>query len=328
MEFQAFRISEEGHNKGRIVSMHSDELSPGNVTIEVHYSSLNYKDALAITGQGKILRQFPLNAGIDVAGIVHSSSDPRFEKGEPVLVTGCGVGETSDGGYGGYVRVQGDWVVSLPSGLNLREAMIYGTAGFTAGLCVHRLLVNDQTPEKGPLIVTGASGGVGSLALAILSKLGFEVLAISGKEEAISRLRELGAREVLKPEALALGSRPLEGVRFGGGIDNVGGALLEGILRHVNLWGNVASVGLTGGHEFKSSVMPFILRGVSLLGISSTNCPMPLRREIWQKLAGAWRPALLESFVQSELGLEQLEAQATAMLQRRTSGRSLVKLRP
>lgn len=306
--------------------MHRDQLSPGSVLIEAHYSSLNYKDALAVSGQGKILRQFPLNPGIDVSGIVYESSDPRFQKGEPVLVTGCGLGEGHDGGYAEYVRVPGDWVVSLPSGLNLKEAMIYGTAGFTAGLCLHRLLTNDQVPAKGPLVVTGASGGVGSLATAMLSKLGFDVLAVSGKEEAVERLRALGAKDVLRPEQLELGTRPLESVRFGGGIDNVGGSLLEGILRHVNLWGNVASVGLTGGHEFKSTVMPFILRGVSLLGISSNNCPMPLRLEIWNKLAGAWRPAHLESFVQGTMSLHEIPAWSEKMLQRQTTGRHLVKL--
>ncbi len=326
MDFNAYRILEEGENKGQILRMHREDLSPGNVVIQVQYSSLNYKDALAVTGHGKILRQFPLNAGIDAAGLVISSTDPRFEKGEPVLVTGCGLGENHDGGYAEVIRVPGDWVVSLPSGLNLREAMIYGTAGFTAGLCVHRLLVNDQTPDKGPLVITGASGGVGSLALAMLSKLGFDVIAVSGKPEAQERLRALGAKDVVKPEDLALGKRPLESVRFGGGIDNVGGELLEGILRHVNLWGNVASVGLTGGHSYQSSVMPFILRGVSILGISSNNCPMTLRREVWQKLAGAWRPAQLDTYIQSELSLEQILGTAQAMLQRKTSGRYLVKL--
>ncbi len=324
MQFKAFRVSGEGLNQGKLVHLDLDELSQGQVVIETRYSSVNYKDALAVTGQGKILRGFPRNAGIDVAGVVYSSQHPSFHIGDEVLVTGCGLGEIHDGGFAEYVRVPAEWIVPLPSGLSMREAMIYGTAGFTAGICLHRLLLNDQTPDKGPMLVTGASGGVGSLAVAMLAKLGFEVWALSGKADAKDYLLDLGAKEVIQPADLNLGKRPLESIRFGGAIDNVGGELLEGVLRHVNLWGNVASVGLAGGASFHNTVMPFILRGVSILGISSTNCPMQLRREIWGKLAGAWRPKDLEAFVTASIPLEEVENASHRLLERRSRGRTLV----
>lgn len=327
-EFKAYRVTEEGPQRGHVTKMRKDQLTPGSVLIDAHYSSLNYKDALAVTGQGKILKRFPLNPGIDVAGVVAESSDNRYQVGDSVIVTGRNLGEAHDGGFAEQVRAEGDMIVPLPKGLSLRESMIYGTAGFTAALCLHRLLVNDQEPSKGPIVVTGASGGVGSFAIALLSKLGFEVIAVSGKTEIAPRLKSMGAHKVLRPEDLQLGGRPLEEVRFGGAIDNVGGTLLEGILRHVQLWGNVASVGLAGGPQFSSSVMPFILRGVSLLGISSNNCPTPLRRQIWAKLAGEWRPPELERFVAQELRLEDIEEASRSMLDRKTVGRHLVRLKP
>ncbi len=327
MEFKAYRIKEEGLGKGQLTTLRKEDLTAGSVTIEAHYSSLNYKDALAISGVGKILKRFPLNPGIDVAGTVIESIDDRFQVGDSVLVTGCNLGEAVDGGFSEVLRVDGNMIVALPKGLSLRESMIYGTAGFTAALCMHRMLVNDQSPAKGPIVVTGASGGVGSFAVAMLSKLGFEVIAVSGKEEVANRLKSLGAHKVVSPDELQLGQEALGKVRFGGAIDNVGGTLLEGILKHVELWGNVASVGLAGGQSFHSSVMPFILRGVSLLGISSNNCPMPLRREIWKRLAGDLRPPELETFVQGELKLADLAASAQAMLGRKTIGRHIVKIK-
>ncbi len=327
MTFRAFRVLKEGLNQGRIVNMQTDELAPGSVLIEASWSSINYKDALAISGKGKILKKYPMNAGIDVAGVIKQSDDPRFPAGMSVLVTGCGLGENQDGGLSQMVRVPGDWVIPLPKDMALREAMIYGTAGFTVGICLHRLLLNGHSIDKGPMVVTGASGGVGSLAVAMLAHLGFEVIAISGKAEQKNALLELGAAQVLQPEELNLGQKPLEAVRFGGAIDNVGGSLLEGLIRHTNLWGNIATVGLAGGHAFQSTVMPFILRGVSLLGISSTNCPMPLRQEIWQKLASEWRPSSLENFVHRELLLDDVETAAEQMLNRQSTGRTLVRLR-
>lgn len=327
MTFRAFRISKDGLAQGQLVDMQMEQLAPGAVTIEAQWSSLNYKDALAITGKGKILKSYPMNAGIDVAGLVKQSDDPRLPVGLPVLVTGCGLGENQDGGLSQIVRVPADWVIPLPNGLSARDAMIYGTAGFTVGICLHRLLLNDQTPDKGPMVVTGASGGVGSLAVAMLAKLGFEVIAVSGKPELKSHLIELGASQVLAPEALELGQKPLEKVRFGGAIDNVGGTLLEGLIRHINLWGNIASVGLAGGPAFQGTVMPFILRGVSILGISSTNCPLPLRKVIWQNLASTWRPQSLDSFVHRELTLNDVSKAAEEMINRQSRGRTLIRLR-
>jgi NADPH2:quinone reductase len=327
MKFRALRVLHDGANQSQLINMELEQLAPGPILIEAAWSSINYKDALAITGRGKILRKFPANPGIDVAGVVKESDDPRYPVGMPVLVTGCGLGENQDGGLAQYVRVPRDWVIPLPANLSTREAMIYGTAGFTVGICLYRLLINGQTPDKGPMVVTGASGGVGSLAVAMLAKLGFEVIAVSGKLEQKDRLLQLGATRVMGPEELELGQKPLETVRFGGAIDNVGGTLLEGIVRHVNLWGNVASVGLAGGHVFQATVMPFILRGVSILGVSSTNCPRPLREQIWEKLANEWKPESLDIFVTREIGLDAAPIVAEQMLSRQTSGRTLVYLR-
>lgn len=327
MRFRALRVLQEGANQSQLMNMELEQLEPGPILIEAAWSSINYKDALAITGRGKILRKFPANPGIDVAGVVKESDDPRYPVGMPVLVTGCGLGENQDGGLAQYVRVPRDWVIPLPANLSAREAMIYGTAGFTVGICLYRLLANDQTPDKGPMVVTGASGGVGSLAVAMLAQLGFEVIAVSGKLEQKDRLLQLGATRVMRPEELELGQKPLETVRFGGAIDNVGGTLLEGIVRHVNLWGNIAAVGLAGGHAFKATVMPFILRGVSILGVSSTNCPRPLREQIWQKLANEWRPPALDIFVSREIELDAVPLAAEQMLDRQTSGRTLVSLK-
>lgn len=327
-KFRALRVREEnGVLEGRIETMAEAELDAGDVVIAAHYSSINYKDALGVTGKGRIFKKTPIVGGIDVAGVVLSSANARFKEGDQVLVTGCGLGETHDGGYAERVRVPADWVVPLPKGLTLWEAMAFGTAGFTAGLAVHRLLVNDQTPDKGPILVTGASGGVGSLVIPMLAGLGFDVVAVSGKPEMTPYLKSLGANEVTTWEALQVGKRPLEAARFGGAIDNVGGEMLAGILRHVNLWGNVASIGLAAGFEVTTSVMPFILRGVSVLGISSTNCPMPLRREIWLKLADAWKPPMLESMVTDTVKLSDTLAVFEAMLARKTHGRFVVDCR-
>lgn len=326
MSFRAFRVLEQGLGKGRLLQMEEAELSEGDVVIDVAYSSVNYKDALAVSGKGRILKAYPLNPGIDAAGTVRRSNVPDLKPGDKVLVTGCGLGETKDGGFAERIRVPRDWVVPLPPELSLKEAMIFGTAGFTAGICAHRFLVNDQTPDKGPIVVTGASGGVGSLSIAILSKLGFEIIAVSGKPEMASELKALGASQVVRPESLALGSRPLESVRFGGIVDNVGGKLLEQLIPHVNLWGNVASIGLAGGSEFQATVMPFILRGVSILGISSANCPLPLRRQIWEKLAKDWRPRDLQNFASGEIGLDDLAGFADRMLNRQSQKRTLVRI--
>ncbi len=324
--FLGYRCFQEGNTViAKLVPQTLADLDEGDVVIAAEYSSINYKDALGATGRGRIFKKFPIIAGIDVAGKVVSSNDARFKAGDAVLVTGCGLGEAHDGGYAEMVRVPADWVVKIPQGLTTYEAMIYGTAGFTAGIAMERLLANGQTPEMGPIVVTGATGGVGMISIAMLARLGFPVIAVSGKPEFATELKRLGAKEVLRPDELQLGTRPLESVQFGGAIDNVGGLLLEGILRHVNLWGNVASIGMAGGAEFKATVMPHILRGVSLLGISSTNYPNKKRSNLWQRLATDLRPTNLEALVTETITLADLTDRFTKMLARQTHGRTVVK---
>lgn len=328
MGFLACRVFQEGDQiTGRLVSMDIDELSPGDVVIKAEWSGINYKDALAVTGRGRILKRFPLNAGIDVAGHVASSSDPRFGIGDAVLVNGMGLGEAHDGGFAQYVRVPGDWVVPLPPGLTLFEAMTLGTAGFTAALALHRMEENGQRPDTGPIVVTGATGGVGSAAVSILAASGYHVMAVTGRPEHKAYLKALGAAEVVTPDALALGTRPLESARYGGVIDNVGGALLSALLRHVHLWGNVVAVGNAGGPEFDATVYPFILRGVSLLGASSANCPMPLRAAVWRRLGGPLKPSHLAHIATRTIRLEEILGSFAPLLERKLHGRVLVECR-
>jgi acrylyl-CoA reductase (NADPH) len=315
---------QDGQVRGRLAEMSLDDLSPGEVVFGVRWSGVNYKDALAVTGRGKILKRFPLNAGIDAAGVVESSSDARFRPGDPVLVNGMGLGESHDGGFAELVRVPAEWVVPLPAGLTLRQSMILGTAGFTAGLALARMELNGQSPEKGPIVVTGATGGVGSVAVSILAGRGYRVLAVSGRPEHHDYLRRLGASEVKTPAELDLGSRPLEAARFGGVIDNVGGELLAGLVRHVSLWGQVACIGMAGSPRLEGTVFPLILRGVSLLGVSSGNCPMPLRHEVWTRLGSDLRPAGLDEIASSEVPLEGVLEAASLLIDRRALGRILV----
>lgn len=324
--FQAFRIhnDDQGYRAG-IESMGVDQLSAGEVVIRAAHSSVNYKDALAGTGKGRILRRFPLVGGIDVSGHVAASTDPRFREGDAVLVTGRGLGETRDGGYAEYVRVEADMVVPLPDGLDLREAMILGTAGFTAALGLLRMVENHQTPEMGPLAVTGASGGVGSLALDIFSSAGFEVHAISGKPEQTAYLEGIGATQVLGRDALAT-TRPLESARFGGGFDNVGGPMLASLLAQTRPCGNVGSAGLAATHQLDATVMPFILRGVSLLGVASTDTPHHHRDEVWRRLASDWKPRHLQRICTREATLEELPGVFDTMLAGGSLGRTLVTL--
>ena len=326
MSFLACRVHQDGDGvKGRVEPLELDDLGPGEVVIRAAWSGINYKDALAVTGRGRILKRLPLVAGIDVAGTVESSSDPRLREGQPVLVTGMGLGETQDGGFAGRVRVPAGWVVPMPEGLELREAMILGTAGFSAALAVNRLETMGQRPDHGPIVVTGAAGGVGSIAVAILAARGYAVIGVSSREEHHPYLRELGAAETATPEGLALGSKPLERARFGGVVDNVGGALLSALIPHVRPWGSVASVGNAGGPELKATVFPFILRGVNLLGVSSMDCAMPLRRTLWDELAGPMKPRSLESIVAKTVPLARVLEEFEPLLERRVRGRILVE---
>lgn len=324
--FKCYRVRQnEGKIEGQLEISRIEELSPGDVIIRAHYSSINYKDALGLTGRGKIIRKFPLVGGIDVSGEVVFSQSAKFHKGQKVLITGCGMGESADGGYSEYVRVPAEWIVPLPEGLSTQEAMILGTAGLTAGLCLWRLQANGQTPQQGPILVTGASGGVGMMAIQLLSQLNYQVIALSGKTEHWELLRELGASEVLSPDQLQLGAQPLESSRWAGAIDNVGGSLLSRLLAHIDLWGNIACVGLAGGAQLNATVFPLILRGVSLLGVSSTNCPMNQRMDIWNKLATSWRPKSLSRIHQKTIPLNELDQGFAAILDRKNIGRILVQ---
>jgi NADPH2:quinone reductase len=326
LSFLACRVFQEGDRiEGRLVPLELDDLGPGEVVIRAAFSGINYKDALAVTGRGRILRRLPLVAGIDVAGTVVASSDPRLREGQPVLVTGMGLGETQDGGFAQRVRVPADWVVPMPEGLELREAMALGTAGFSAALAVNRLETMGQRPEAGPIVVTGAAGGVGSIAVAILAARGYEVIGVSSREEHHAYLRELGAAEASTPDGLALGARPLERARFGGVVDNVGGTLLSSLIPHVKPWGSIASVGNAGGPDVTTTVFPFILRGVNLLGVSSMDCAMPLRRALWDQLAGPMKPRNLETIVSKTVPLASILGEFEPLLERRVRGRILVE---
>lgn len=324
--FHAFRIRNDsaGYRSG-IEELSIDDLAPGEIVIRTAYSSVNYKDALAGTGEGKILRFFPLVGGIDVAGHVVSSTDPAFKEGDAVLVTGCGLSETRDGGYSEYARIEAKWAIPLPAGLSLRESMILGTAGFTAALALLRMEDNRQTPALGPLAVTGATGGVGSLAVDIFSRAGYEVHAISGKPEHAAYLASLGATQVLGRDVLGE-ARPLENARFGGGLDNVGGPMLASLLARTRPYGNVASAGLAATADLPTTVMPFIIRGVSLLGVASAGTARDLRDEVWRRLASDWKPAHLDTICTREATLADLPAVFAGMLAGGSFGRTLVRL--
>ncbi len=324
--FDAFRIHDDadGYRSG-IEQVSIDELSPGEIVIRTAHSSVNYKDALAGTGKGKILRRFPLIGGIDVAGHVVQSRDPTFREGDAVLVTGCGLSETRDGGYSQYARLESKWAVRLPQGLSLREAMILGTAGFTAALALLRMQDNRQTPDLGPLAVTGASGGVGSLAVAIFSQAGYTVHAISGKTEQKEYLLSLGAAAVLGRDALAT-TAAMASARFGGGLDNVGGAMLASLLAQTAPYGNVASAGLAASPELVATVMPFIIRGVALVGVASAGTARDIRDSVWARLASDWKPRDLQRICTAETGLQGLPAVFDRMLRGDSLGRTLVTL--
>lgn len=326
--FRAFRIhgDERGNHRAGIEAVSIDDLSPGEVVVKTAYSSVNYKDALAGSGSGKILRKFPLVGGIDVAGYVVASKDAALREGDAVLCTGCGLSETRDGGYAQFARLEAKWTIPLPAGLTLRESMIIGTAGFTAALALYRMEQNEQRPSMGPVVVTGATGGVGMLAIDILTRAGYEAHAITGKLERLDFLEALGAKQVISREGLYWGQRPLEAASWAGAIDNVGDEMLAGLTRVVKPYGNIASCGLVQGHALQTTVMPFIIRGVSLLGIASAGTPRHTRDAVWAKLAGEWRPAQLERIATRETTLDQLPAVFDTMLAGGSFGRTLVKM--
>ncbi len=325
--FRAFRIHEIDRKiVARFETVTLDDLTPGDVVIRVSCSDVNYKDALAATGKGRILRKYPLVGGIDLAGEVVSSADTRFAPGQKVLVTGAGLSETQDGGYAEYARVPGDSVIPIPAGLTELDAMKLGTAGFTAALAVHRMEQNGQKPANGPVVVTGATGGVGSLAINMLAGRGYEVVAVSGKQEAESYLREIGAARVLLRQDIDLGSKPMEKALWAGAVDNLGGPILTWLTRTVDQWGNIACIGLAFSHELSTTVMPLILRGVSLLGINSVLTPRDVRLEVWKRLATDLRPAKLDRICTKVVGFDELPAQFGAYIEGRVTGRTVVRI--
>lgn len=326
--FRALRVHQvDGKIVPRLDTITLDDLSPGDVVIRGEYSSINYKDALATTGKGKILRRFPLVAGVDIAGTVVSSGDARYQPGDVVAVHGCGQSETHDGGFAEYARVPGDWVNKLPAGIDARTAMGLGTAGFTAALAIHRMEQNGQTPDLGPIAVTGATGGVGSVAIALLAGLGFKVTAVTSKTTQDDYLKSLGATDVFHLKGAELGTRPLEKAIWGGAVDNLGGATLAWLTRTVVPYGNIASIGLAQGPELNTTVMPFILRGVSLLGINSVEVPQALRAEVWRRLAGDLKPANLGRIATREVSLDQVLGVVDGWVDGTITGRCLVRLR-
>ncbi|MFC1796366.1 oxidoreductase [Pseudomonadota bacterium] len=325
--FKAFRIhyDSKGYRSG-IDNLAIDDLAVGDVTIRVGWSGINYKDALAATGKGKILKRYPMAGGIDVAGTVVESQCEKFLPGDEVLANGSGLSESRDGGYSEFLRLDSEFIVPLPAGLSQREAMGLGTAGFTAALCLYRMEANGQKPGDGPIVVTGASGGVGTVAIDLLTSAGYEVHAISGKVEEFDWLAHLGARQCISRHDLHWGQKPLEKASWAGCIDNVGGDMLAGISRVINLWGNIACCGMAGGHGLNTTVFPMILRGVSLLGISSTNCPIGTRKLLWDRLANEWKPPHLAEIIRNEVTLDTMEPVFENMLNGQSLGRTVVKI--
>ena len=325
--FKAFRIHNDGEGyRSGIENISIDDVSDGDVTIRCEWSGINYKDALAATGKGQILKSFPLIGGIDVAGEVITSESERFSPGDKVLVTGCNQSETRDGGYSQYLKLDSNNVVPLPAGLSTREAMGIGTAGFTAAISLHRMEALGQTPQAGPIVITGATGGVGSFAIDILTRAGYEVHAITGKLEQFDYLEELGARQCISRHDLHWGQKPLEKVRWAGCIDNVGGDTLAGISRVIDLWGNIAVCGMAGGIGLHATNLPMILRGVSLIGISSNNTPYDIRKTLWDRLANEWRPKHLDSIVRTEVNLDTLADAFETLMSGNSLGRIVVNL--
>ncbi|QED65629.1 oxidoreductase [Escherichia coli] len=315
---------QDGKTLASVQTLDESRLPEGDVTVDVHWSSLNYKDALAITGKGKIIRNFPMIPGIDFAGTVRTSEDPRFHAGQEVLLTGWGVGENHWGGLAEQARVKGDWLVAMPQGLDARKAMIIGTAGFTAMLCVMALEDAGVRPQDGEIVVTGASGGVGSTAVALLHKLGYQVVAVSGRESTHEYLKSLGASRILSRDEFAE-SRPLEKQLWAGAIDTVGDKVLAKVLAQMNYGGCVAACGLAGGFTLPTTVMPFILRNVRLQGVDSVMTPPARRAQAWQRLV-ADLPESFYTQAAKEISLAEAPKFAEAIINNQIRGRTLVKV--
>ena len=318
--------TEDGRFLRSIKDTSIDDLPAGDVLIQVRYSSLNYKDALSATGHKGITRRYPHTPGIDAAGIVEHSQDKAFRSGDEVIVTGYDLGMNTAGGFGRFIRVPAAWVMPRPAGLSLRECMIYGTAGFTAGLSVHRLQQHGVAPDQGDILVTGASGGVGGIAVALLAKIGYRVTSATGKNDAQPYLRNLGAAAVLsREEVIDTGGKALSPPRWAGAVDTVGGDMLVSAIKATRYGGAVTCCGMVASTDLSTSIYPFILRGIGLLGIASAECPMDARLQIWNRLSNEWKLDKLEALV-SERGLDELDREIDRILQGQIKGRIVINL--
>lgn len=328
-KFKALVVTEEddGSFNTQIKERSISSLPSHEVLIRVHYSSLNYKDALSATGNKGVTQQFPHTPGVDAAGIVEESTDKRFKAGDKVIVTSFDLGQNTSGGFGEYIRVPGDWIVPLPEGITLRESMMYGTAGFTAAYGVYKLLQNETDPGEGEILVTGATGGVGSLAVALLANKNYRVVAATGKIDQTGFLKKLGAGEVIhRDQVYAESDKPLLSARWTGCIDTVGGKMLDAVIRQTKHNGTIACCGNILGHDLNTSIYPFILRGISLMGIDSGICLMPMRKKIWGLLAGKWHLDILGDLSRS-CSLEELEEEISLILKGRQVGHVILKHR-
>jgi putative YhdH/YhfP family quinone oxidoreductase len=326
--FKAMVVNEAGKHQyhRKIATKTVDDLPPGDLLVQVHYSSLNYKDALSASGNKGVTRNYPHTPGIDAAGVVAQSAGGRFKPGEPVIVTSYDLGMNTAGGFGQYIRVPADWAVPLPQGLTLRDSMCYGTAGFTAALSIHQLQSHAITPETGEVLVSGATGGVGSLAVSILAKAGYRVAAVNGRRDATDYLQALGAGTIISiEEATDQSARPLLKARWGASVDTVGGDILATTIKSSGPYAVVTTCGNVASPELPINVYPFILRGVTLVGIDSQNCPMPLRQSTWQKLGSDWKIPKMEQVV-TEIELDDLNQRIEMMLAGEHRGRTIVKM--
>jgi NADPH2:quinone reductase len=327
--FRAYRIDQKD---GKIVAdfqeLSLDDLTEGNVVVRVSHSTINYKDALAATGVGKILRRYPLNGGIDLAGVVVSSEDTDFEPGTEVLVNGCGLSETIDGGYSEYARLASKSLVVIPEGMTPAEVMQIGTAGYTAALAIHRMEQNGQSPDRGPIVVTGATGGVGSVAIDMLSARGYEVVAMTGKDSEEAYLREIGASRILVRDQVELGKRPMEKAQWAGAIDNLGGDYLTWLTRTVDYGGNIASIGLASSPALQTTVLPFILRAVCLLGINSVDTPRGLRQAVWARIGSDLKPQHLDTIGHRTISFDELPNAFQDFIDGTITGRTVVEITP
>ena len=327
-QFEALVVNKQENDFSlNLQQLSLSDLPEGEVLIRVHYSGVNYKDSLATIPNGNIVGRYPIVPGIDLSGVVVSSKDPRFKEGDEVIATSYEIGVSHFGGYSEFAQIPAEWVVPLPEGLTLKDAMVIGTAGFTAALSIMRLEQNGVTPDSGNVLVTGATGGVGSFAVSILSKLGYSVDASTGKKSEHTYIQELGATKILSREDVYNGTlRPLGKQKWIGAVDPVGGEPLASVLSQIKYGGSVAVSGLTAGTNLPTTVFPFILRGVNLLGIDSVNCPMETRLQVWKRLATDFKPDHLEQLIQQEITLQELPAVLPTLLKGEARGRTIVKL--